>query len=164
MAVTEQGEENTVQEIVTTEVAQPVAPTSESAKAPINANEKAVWDRLTASGFTPMQTAAIMGNLQQESNYNTADQPSGLGIAQWLGARRERLMSLGSYDNLTVQVNFMIYELTASEVEAGRALKSATTLEDATIAFQNKYERCNPAYCNQEKRIEYAKSVLARYQ
>lgn len=110
-----------------------------------------------------MQTAAIMGNLRQESGYKTDDTPSGLGIAQWLGARRERLVNLGRYEELGTQLNYLVYELRMVETRAHEALLGAVSLEAGTILFQNLYERCNPEYCNQEKRIDYAKDVLNRY-
>lgn len=105
-----------------------------------------------------------MGNLRQESNYNPADQPSGLGIAQWLGVRRDLLIKQGRYTELGTQLNFLVFELKqGSEKAAYQALLKATTLEEATLVFQNMYERCNPAYCNPEKRIEYAKDIFNRY-
>lgn len=102
-----------------------------------------------------------MGNLKQENRFNTDDGPGGLGIAQWTNARREELMQRADYQRLTTQLQFLVDELNSTEKNAGTALKSAHSVEDATIAFQNTFERCG--ICRESQRIQYANEILAAY-
>lgn len=120
----------------------------------IKSNEQVIAERLLAAGFTREQTAGIWGNLKQEFNFNTGDVPGGLGIAQWMGNRRANLMARDNYLDVTVQVDFMLDELRGVESYAMRKIQAATTVEAATIAFQNAYERCGN--CKQQQRIQYA--------
>lgn len=139
------------------ETVQPVA------IAPANpaSNEAAIWQFLQAQGFTREQTAGIMGNLQQEHNFKTDDVPGGLGIAQWIGGRRANLMSRPNYTDLNVQLQFLMDELNGREHVAGAAIRAAGTVEQATVAFQNKFERCGT--CHETRRIQYAYAILNRY-
>lgn len=103
-----------------------------------------------------------MGNLRQEHGFKTSDAgAAGLGIAQWLGSRRAALEAKGNYLDLTTQLNFMLEELSGIEHVAGNAIRTAQTVEEATMAFQDKYERCGD--CRQSQRIGYALEILARY-
>jgi hypothetical protein len=125
-------------------------------------NETIIWNRLISEGYTREQTAGIMGNLQQEHNFKTDDHPNGLGIAQWMGGRRAALMARGDYLNINVQLDHLIHELNTTEASA-KASIVASGLEGATIAFQNKFERCNPAYCHLNQRLNYAYAILDRH-
>lgn len=102
-----------------------------------------------------------MGNLKQEHNFKTSDVPGGLGIAQWMGARRERLIQRGNHLDLVSQLNFIIEEFESSESRAYRAVKASRTVEESTIAFQNLYERCGK--CLQQTRINYALNMYYNY-
>lgn len=125
--------------------------------------EDITWQFFTSKGFTAIQTAAIMGNLRQEHNFKTHDVPGGLGVAQWLGARRQRLMSYGNYTSLEVQLQFIVDELHSTESMAHARLLQAADLEQAVIAFQDSYERCNPSYCMPNQRMQYAQQYFERY-
>lgn len=129
---------------------------------PATDNETIIWNRLISEGYTREQTAGIMGNLQQEHNFKTADVPGGLGIAQWMGGRRAALMARGDYLNINVQLDHLIHELNTVE-GAAKAAIVASGLEGATAAFQNKFERCNPYYCHLDKRLGYAYAILGRH-
>ena len=102
-----------------------------------------------------------MGNLMQEHRFNTSDVPSGLGIAQWIGARRAALMQQSGYLSLNTQLQYLVNELNTTEYQAGKAIRASQTIVDATIAFQSLYERCG--VCMQEKRIQYAQDIFAKY-
>lgn len=132
-----------------------------AAASPGGSNEQFTWNFLNSHGFTRAQTAGIMGNLRQEHNYHTSDVPGGLGIAQWMGGRRANLLARENPFQIQTQLQFLIDELNGPESAAGAAIKSAGSVEAATIAFQNKFERCGT--CHQERRIEYAYDVLRRY-
>jgi hypothetical protein len=101
-----------------------------------------------------------MGNLQQEHNFKTDDVPGGLGIAQWIGARREQLIQRGNYLDLNMQLDYIVWELNNTETYAHTQLKAQSTVEGATIAFQNYYERCGD--CRQSQRIQYAYDIFGR--
>ena len=139
-----------------------VAPATTKSQ-PVSAgnNEAITWNFLIGQGFTRNQTAGIMGNLQQEHNFKTDDVPGGLGIAQWMGGRRANLIAQGNYLDINVQLNFMMSELNGPEAAAGRAIRAAQSVEGATVAFQNLFERCG--MCHESQRINYAYSILSRY-
>jgi hypothetical protein len=124
-------------------------------------NETVIWNFLINKGFTRNQAAGIMGNLQQEHNFQTSDSDGGLGIAQWIGGRRARLVAQGDHTNINVQLNFLVDELDGVEAEAGVAIRAAVSVEGSVLAFQNKFERCGN--CMQHKRVIYAYAILNRH-
>jgi hypothetical protein len=98
-----------------------------------------------------------MGNLQQEHGLQT----SGEGLAQWSGGRLAALMQRGEPYSLQTQLDFLLYELNTYESEANRLVKQSTTIEEATIYFQNKFERCG--LCRQDNRINYAYQFYSKF-
>lgn len=104
-----------------------------------------------------------MGNLQQEHNFNTNDTPNGLGIVQWIGDRRNQLIQRGNWESLETQLDYLVWELENTEQMANWYLKNSDTLESATIAFENLYERCNPTYCMRNQRIAYAQAIYKEF-
>lgn len=120
-------------------------------------NERITWDFLRAQGFSREQAAGIMGNLMQEHRFNT----DGDGLAQWTGGRKARLMALDDPYSIYTQLDFMMSELNGSYLAAKNAILASITIEDATIAFQNIYERCG--ICVEDRRIGYAISIYERY-
>jgi hypothetical protein len=127
-------------------------------------------------GYSKEQVSAIIGGLLQESqlNPNAINPSSGAyGIAQWLGDRKNRLLSKTDYNKLETQLAFVIEEFNGSESIAGNKLKSAKTLEDAIVAMAT-YERyagvtINSAYQDvlvareTGNRIGYSKNIYNRY-
>jgi hypothetical protein len=91
-----------------------------------------------------------MGNLWQENKFNT----DGDGIAQWLGDRLIGLQQRGNHADLIVQLDYIVYELNSYESSANTQLKRSSTVESATVAFQNGFERCSQ--CMQSQRIQFA--------
>lgn len=124
-------------------------------------NEAIAWQFFIDKGFTPEQTAGIMGNLAQEHGFKTSDVPGGLGIAQWLGGRRAALLERKDPFSIYTQLEYIMFEFNNKEYRAYNAVKAATTVEAATIAFQNHYERCG--ICVEDRRIQFAYSILGRY-
>lgn len=127
--------------------------------APAPNNEQIIWNYLTWQGFNAMHTAAIMGNLKQEHNFNT----DGDGIAQWTGARKANLMNDPNWQDINVQLKFLVRELKGTHIYVYNELKASTSLEAAVRIFQNKFEVCDPQYCMEAKRIQYAREILARH-
>lgn len=125
-------------------------------------NEKITWNFFIDQGFTAEQTAGIMGNLMQEHRFSTSDAgPAGFGIAQWLGGRRAGLLAKPNPTSIYTQLEYIMQEFRTTESLAYRMIKAATTVEDATRAFQNYYERCG--ICVESTRIQYAYGFLSRY-
>ena len=121
------------------------------------------WNFLKEQGFTDVQVAGIMGNLEQEHRFKTSDAGSavGLGIAQWMGSRRTKLLSRPNPYNIYTQLNFLMEELNTTHRSAKTAILAATTIEAATRAFQNKFERCG--VCREDTRIQYAYAFYNRF-
>lgn len=121
-------------------------------------NERITWDFLRAQGFSREQTAGIMGNLMQEHRFNT----DGDGLAQWTGGRKANLMAREDPYSIYTQLDFMMGELNGPYLSAKNAILASTTIEDATLAFQNIYERCG--ICAENQRIGYAIGIYDRYE
>ncbi|MDR1300634.1 MAG: phage tail-type lysozyme domain-containing protein [Candidatus Nomurabacteria bacterium] len=126
-------------------------------------NEAITWAYLRNQGFAPHQAAGIMGNLMQEHGFQT----SGDGLAQWTGGRKNNLMRMAdgrgvAYTDIYVQLDFMMSELNGGYASTKNRIMASTTVEDATIAFQNGYERCG--ICVENRRIGFAIGILERYQ
>lgn len=138
----------------------------------LSSNEQTAYTYFVGKGLSPIQAAAIVGNLMQESSVMpTSVQPGGpgRGIAQWsAGARWDRT----SHDNvhwyastkgesptsLALQLDFIWYELQNFPVYGLARLRSSTTLSQAVVAFQNDFEVCGA--CSQSARIHDAQQVL----
>lgn len=122
-------------------------------------NENITWDFLISNGFSPVQTAGIMGNLMQEHGFQTSDTPGGLGIAQWTGGRRLALLALPEPYNIYTQLGFLLGELKTSGLI--NTIKNETSMTNVVVIFQNQFERCG--ICLQDKRIIYAQNILASH-
>jgi hypothetical protein len=142
----------------------------------LNANDKTAFDFFVARGLTKIQSAGIVGNLQQESGMDpTIAQYGGgpgRGIAQWsVGDRWDRAhddnvawyagtKGMSEY-SLTLQLEFVWYELETFSDYGLAKLRAASTVSEATYAFQNDYERCGT--CDESNRLAYANQALAAY-
>ena len=122
-------------------------------------NEQITWEFLVGKGLTREQTAGIMGNLMQEHGFQT----SGDGLAQWTGSRQSRLRSMfpDSYMTIQSQLDYLWYELSEPYAKVLNAIRAQTTVEGATITFQNQYERCG--ICVEDRRIQFAYNILASH-
>lgn len=120
-------------------------------------NEVISWNFFIARGFTREQTAGIMGNLMQEHRFNT----SGDGLAQWTGGRKEALMQRADPRNIYTQLQFLMDELNGGYASVQAAIRSSSSVEDAVVIFQNRFERCG--ICMQSNRVQYAYNILASH-
>lgn len=120
-------------------------------------NERITWFYLRNQGFSREQTAGIMGNLQQEHGFQT----SGDGLAQWTGGRKANLMAMNDPYSIYTQLDFLMVELNGSYRGVKNNLLAATTIEQATIIFQDQFERCG--VCMQARRIQFAYEIFGRY-
>lgn len=124
-------------------------------------NEAITWDFLKSQGFSDIQAAGIMGNLMQEHRFQTSDTAGGLGIAQWTGGRRNNLLSMSNPYDIYTQLQYLMIELNGGYTAAKNTILSSTSIEAATRAFQNQFERCG--ICREETRINYAYDIYNRY-
>jgi uncharacterized protein YabE (DUF348 family) len=126
-------------------------------------NENIAWSFLRTQGFSRAQTAGIMGNLMQEHRFRTSDVSGGLGIAQWIGGRRAKLIDMypDSYTNIYSQLDFLMFELNGSYVGVKRNLLAATSIYDAVSIFEKEFERCGT--CKTDLRNKYAEDMLATH-
>jgi hypothetical protein len=124
-------------------------------------NETITWNFLIVNGFSRYQTAGIMGNLMQEHGFNTSDAGGGYGLVQWTGSRRAELMAQAHPENIYTQLNFLMHELNTNYSGVRDAIKASGTVDEATIIFQNQFERCG--ICIQDQRIQFAYNILASH-
>ena len=114
----------------------------------------------TNKGLSINQARGIFGNLMQESKGNpyAVNRTSGAtGIAQWLGSRKQKLISrYGRNPSVQDQLNFIWEELNTTENKAMRALLNTNTVSEATRAFANHFERAGKDEMNIKQRINYA--------
>lgn len=124
-------------------------------------NESITWQFLKENGFSDAQTAGIMGNLMQEHHFDTSDSYGGLGIAQWTGGRRNNLLARDNPYSIHTQLTYLMDELRGAYPHVLSAIQSSSSIEDATIIFQNQFERCG--ICREDQRINYAYDIYNRY-
>lgn len=99
-------------------------------------------------GLSDVAASGIVGNLAQESRFNTqainpgdgADGSASIGVAQWNGKRaralRQYAKSTGRpLGDIEMQLDFLMHELGTTEKRAGNQLRAARTVDDATAAF-----------------------------
>lgn len=98
-----------------------------------------------------------MGNLRQEHNYQT----SGDGLAQWTDGRRARLLARANPYELSTQLDYLMEELNGDYAYVRDEIKATDSVYQATIIFQNKFERCG--ICMQDNRVRYAWEVFNKF-
>ncbi len=133
-------------------------------------NEERTWNYMKAQGFTDQQVAGMIGNWQIEApglnpRTNQEGGGPGRGIAQWTVTERWATLLNWKGDrsefDLITQLDFVMYELNGTEGAALTALKSTTTIRDATTSFMEKYER--PGEPHLDRRITAANTAFGRY-
>jgi TP901 family phage tail tape measure protein len=118
-----------------------------------------IWNALRTGGLSEVQAAGVMGNMHDESGLSwnikqgggTSNNPSstgaGYGLVQWTPGSKltEILKAMGLQNSLENQVKALLNQLSGhgpdSEGRAGKMLKEATSVFDATKAFLRGYER-----------------------
>jgi hypothetical protein len=142
-------------------------------------NDKTAFDYFRGKGFTSVEAAGIVGNLDQESGLDPtiAQQGGGpgRGIAQWSAGGRwdtdpgDNLVAFAaqegqSQDSLGVQLDFILYELQKFPSYGLAKLQATTNVTDAATDFELDFEGCGvPSECDVNSRISYAQAVLDAY-
>lgn len=139
-----------------------------------NDNGEKIWNFLTGNmGLGPEDSAAILGNLMQESGLRTKtggsfDGNGSEGLAQWTFGRKTALIDFANQNGLDpysieAQLGWLQHELTTTHSHAMDAMKSANGIEAKTIAFGRKFEVPAEKYAYWDKRSEYARQFFNAY-
>lgn len=127
---------------------------------------KRAFDFLVSRGLSDFQAAAVVGNLQQESAFNTRafnSSEGSYGIAQWRLNRWQNLLAFAQTSGrdpwqLETQLDFLWNELSTIPNLGLSALLSSSSLEAAVVVFQDQFERCGA--CNTNGRVAFARAAL----
>lgn len=123
--------------------------------------QEKIWSYFLSKGYSKEAIAAIMGNIAQESGYNTNAENSigAYGLVQWLNERRTALENYAaskgtSPSDLLTQLEFIDKELMG--MSGGKEFSQMTNVEQATIWFNDYFERPHPSEANKPNRISEA--------
>jgi hypothetical protein len=141
-----------------------------SPKARKEANTIIAMDYLVSKGWSPGRAAAIVGNLTAESYMNPrtprGDEGTAAGLAQWRLERYDKFAEIIGKPveeaSLREQLDFVNWELNNTHKKAGKLLKEAKTLEEATHMIDKYYERSFGKHL--DRRIKFAKAALENYE
>jgi lysophospholipase L1-like esterase len=137
------------------------APTAATASLTGSDNHQKAFNYFISKGFTPQQSAGIVGNLDAESGVNpriiqgggesdniTVNNRTGYGIAQWTSSGRQqglvdfaRSRGLLIEGDLALQLDYLMKELTEGYTDVFTAIKAAPDLKTASDIFMTKFER-----------------------
>ena len=124
-----------------------------------NDKKSQAYSFFISKGYTPEQSAGIVGNLIKESSLNTKAEGdigyaggSSFGIAQWRGDRLTKLKNMygNNWSDFNNQLEYIHWELNNTETKAGQALKNAKDVHSAGAVMSDLYERPKVKY-NQDK-------------
>ena len=141
-------------------------------------NAQGVWNALTAAGFSKVQAAGIMGNMQSESGFdpfivqggghsmNPRDAGGGgYGLVQWTPGSKLVPYLHGHGVSVANEINALSEQLagkgSSPEGAAGSALRNARSVAEAARAFELNYER--HAGGPQANRVSQAESIYKQY-
>lgn len=143
-----------------------------SASYPSSSSQQAVvWNYFKNKGLNDKAIAGIMGNIQQESGFNSSavNKSSGAsGIFQWLGGRKNGLQeyakSLGkSWTDLQVQLDYTWKELQGSEKKSLASLqRNDLSASQHASEFDRLFERSGGSAVG--KRQDYANQYFNQFQ
>lgn len=128
--------------------------------------------RLRDAGFKDHQIAGILGSAYQESGlrsdaFNPNDPEEGsYGVVQFNGSRLRDLREWSAENDRDwtqgeTQWDRTILELETSERKAADAVRNATTVEDATLAFTRHFLRPHKTAYHLDKRNRFARGVAS---
>ena len=133
----------------------------------LNPTQKYITQRMLAEGYGYHHVAGVLGNAQQESNFNLGnlgDSGASFGLFQWNGSRRANLEKLAretgrSLNDVTLQTDFLLQELRERGDDV--RLRNAKDVRSATEVFMTHYER--PGTPHFEKRLGYANNFMTSF-
>lgn len=134
--------------------------------------KKYTYNRLIDEGFPPHVAAGIVGNLDQESGFSDdvinfkrrGDQGTAYGLAQWSSDRKDGLFEFAGDKASTLdgQIDYLIHELKTKPEYGFSDLMKSKSVEEATVIFQNKFERPSPKHANTDYRVKSALSIYGQ--
>ncbi len=153
-----------------------------------NDNVEKAFNFFVSKGFTPQQSAGIVGNLIAESGVNpkrvqstptpegdrdniTVNNRTGYGIAQWTSSGRQQgLVDLARSRGMTIegdlalQLDYLMQELTVGYKGVFDAIKLAADLKAASDVFMTEFERpADQSETAKQKRASMGQQVLDLY-
>jgi hypothetical protein len=145
-----------------------------------NDNAQKAFNFFIQAGLRDFQSAAVVGNLWQESRLLPTNQQDkskdpfpkpniGFGLAQWTTpARQAGLTAYAAANNtvvtdFTLQLNYIWKELTGTAHYGLSQLKIDTNIVDATQTVMDRYESPDPKYAMFDNRLKFARDTLALY-
>ncbi len=119
-----------------------------------NPHIKAAFQFFVQHGYSPAQSAGIVGNLMQESGASIDPKASdgvAHGIAQWQGGRLQPMYTWvtawatqnndpAGKDSFEGQLNYLIYDLDHQRTGIRDAIKNIASPEDAAVYWNRNYE------------------------
>lgn len=132
-------------------------------------NAAIAFNYLTGKGLSSVQAAGVIGNLQAESRLDSrleamdTNNKMSRGIAMWQPPRWQNLLTFAAGRDpkaLDTQLDFLWYELQSQPSLGLQQLLTSTTVEDATVVFQNRFENPRADLANTPSRISFANSAL----
>ncbi len=96
---------------------------------------------LVLGGCSLPGAVGITANLWVESRLDPAARGSGLGLAQWVGPRRARMLRYAGSRWREAEVQLMFLRLEAAERGDGAATCGQTNVAAATAVWLRRYER-----------------------
>lgn len=144
-----------------------------------NSNSAKNWDKLSLSqrkeyvnsflqnkGYNKNQSAAVLGNLLQENstlNTSTKNSIGALGIAQWMGDRKSKLLNEENPYSIVTQLNHLDNELRTNGWSGYNEHKNtffqSNNLSDLTYAVRKGFERPEEHEANDARRLKYANEI-----
>lgn len=123
-------------------------------------------------GYTPVQSAAIVGNLQQENHKfdpTIKNSIGATGIAQWLGkGRKGILLQRNNPYSIDTQLNFLHDELQGNvkgawtnNIGGKNAFFNTDDINQATLIIRKDFERPGEHEANDKRRYKYAQEALS---
>jgi len=125
-------------------------------------------------GLTPKQASGLMGAITFESQLKTdaLNGSSGAyGIAQWLGARKDKLEAYaskhdGKKSDLKIQLGYLEKEISSGyeyQQLKSQGFFDAKSLDGAMKAWLHGYERAGPGEEHYSERLAYAKKWYSKF-
>lgn len=135
-------------------------------------NEAKVYFWMRDLGYSHKGTCAIMGNIAQESNFNTSvtsrDGYGSKGMCQWTGGRLTNLKNFAKekgleWTSVECQCRFLDKELKSYKKLHSNLVSGSGKLYDLTYDFCFTFERPAKAYANMQNRSSKASTYNTRY-
>lgn len=130
----------------------------------LSGTEGEVYDFLMSKGMSAIGAAGVMGNIAQESGFNTGaisyDGAGSIGLCQWTGGRRTNLQNYAkskgmNETDLQAQMEFLWKELTEGYSSLVQRMNNATSPSAAAVDFCDTFERPSvPNYPNRKSKAE----------